>query len=242
MVRGMTRILFALLAFAALAAPAAAIDRTFPISDFNRVIVEGPYRVNLVIGRATTATASGTSDGLDRVRVDVLGQTLRIRRARNAWAGTPGVDPGPVTVQLTTRALRSARLIGPATLDVDGARGPNVEFVVEGSGRIRATRVAAETLSLGLLGSGTLDIAGTADTLRGEFQGSGNVEGPRLVAKAAAIATNTGGTVAVTVNGPATVAANGLGDVFIFGAPNCALSGPGAAQVRCGGSDQRQNR
>lgn len=242
MVRAMTRILLALPTLAAFAAPASAIDRNYPISDFDRVIVEGPYRVHLVIGRSTTAAASGTRDGLDRVSVDVQGQTLRIRRARYAWAGTAGADTGPVTIALTTRALRSARLIGPATLDVDGAQGLNVTFVVEGSGRIRATRVAAETLSLGLLGSGTLDIAGTADTLRGEFQGSGNVEAPRLVAKAAVIATNTGGTVAVTVNGPATVTANGLGDVFMFGTPNCVLNGPGMAQVRCGGSDQRQNR
>jgi len=240
----MIRIALACLALVTVAAPASAADRRYPVADFDRVIVEGPYRVRLVVGRPTTAMATGTRDGLEGVSIDTLGRTLRIRRARNGWAGTPGVNPGPVTVALTTRTLRSARLIGPARLEVEGARGIDMEFQVEGSGQIRATGLAAENLALALLGSGTLEISGTADILRGQFQGTGNIEASRLVAQEATISTNTGGTVAVTVNGAARITANGLGDVAILGRPNCVVSGPGAAQVRCGGaaSDQRQDR
>ena len=155
---------------AAGALPAAAADRVFPIADFDRVIVEGPYRVHLVVGRPTRAVASGTRDGLDRVSLAVQGQTLRIRGARGTWTGTPGADPGPVTIALTTRMLRSARTIGPARLEIEGAAGLNVEFAVEGGGTIRATRVAVENLALGLLGSGALDIAGTRRSLRGQFR------------------------------------------------------------------------
>jgi hypothetical protein len=243
MVCAMTRIILACLALLAFAAPAAAADRVFPVADFDRVIVEGPYRVRLVVGRATRAVASGTRDGLDRVSVEVNGQTLRIRRARGVWSGTPGIDPGPVTIALTTRMLRSARTIGPARLEIDGAAGLNVEFAVEGGGTIRATRVAAENLALGLLGSGALDIAGAARSLRGQFQGTGTVEATQLAAQDATVTTNTMGNVALTVNGPAAVTAYGLGDVIIAGRAACTLNGPGAAQVRCGAaSDQRQHR
>lgn len=228
-----------LAAVAALAVPAAAADRRYSVTDFDRVIVEGPYAVRLVVGGPSSAVASGTSDGLDRVTVDVQGQTLRIRRNRSAWGGAPGADTGPVTIRLATRTLRSARLIGPATLEVDAVRGLNVEFSVEGSGRIRATNVAADNLSLALLGSGGLDIAGTAKALRGDFQGTGNVEAPRLIAQNATVTTTTVGTVALTVNGPVTVTANGLGDVTILGRPACTVNGLGAAQVRCPASNQR---
>jgi len=245
MIPAMIRILPVALALAGAlpAAPAAAADRVFPIADFDRVIVEGPYRVHLVVGRPTRAVASGTRDGLDRISLAVQGQTLRIRGGRGTWTGTPGADPGPVTIALTTRMLRSARTIGPARLEIEGAAGLNVEFAVEGGGTIRATRVAAENLALGLLGSGALDIAGTARSLRGQFQGTGTVAATGLAAQNATISTNTLGNVALTVNGPVAVTAYGLGEVVVAGRPACTLSGPGAAQVRCGAaSDQRQNR
>lgn len=243
MVGAMTRILLACLALLALAAPAGAADRVFPVADFDRVIVEGPFRVHLVVGRATRAVASGTRDGLDRVSVEVRGQTMRIRPARGIWSGRPGVDPGPVTVALTTRMLRSARTIGPGRLEIEGAAGLNVEFMVEGGGTIRATGVAAENLVLGLTGSGALELAGTARSLRGRFQGTGTVEATPLAALAATVTTNSLGKVALTVNGPAAITAYGLGEVVVAGRAVCTLTGPGAAQVRCGAaSDQRQNR
>lgn len=245
----MTRLVLALLALAALAAPARAADRPVPVSDFNRLIVEGPYRVQLVVGRATTAIASGTREALDRVSIESTGQTLRIRPRRDLWGANAAADPGPVTIRLTTRTLRSARLLGPAVLDVEGAGtgaapgGRDVELTVQGSGTLRATRVRADALSLGLLGSGSLDVAGTAETLRGQFQGTGNVAAAGLAADSATITTNTVGTVALQVNGRAEVTAYGLGTVTIGGSPACVLSGPGVANVSCGrGSDQRQAR
>ncbi len=233
----MIRILPAFLGLIALAAPAAAAERRYSVTDFDRVIVEGPYRVHLVAGRPSSATVTGSREAIDRVTIDVQGQILRIRRNRSAWSGTPGAEAGPLAVELTTRSIRSARLIGPALLDVVDAEGLNVQFTVEGSGRIRATGVDAETLTLGLLGSGRLDISGSARALRADFQGTGDVEGTNLRARNATVTTNTVGTVTLTVDGPVTVNANGLGDVHILGNAVCTVRGIGAAQVRC--SNQR---
>ena len=238
----MNRFLAALLALCALGAPALAEDRRFAIGDFDRVIAEGPYIVHLVTGRASSAVAHGSREALDRMSLDVQGQMLRIRRNRSAWSGGTGADPGVVTVDLVTRSLRSARLIGPARLDADAVRGLRIEFSVEGSGTLRATRVNADALSLALLGSGRLDIAGAARALAGTFQGTGDIAAPGLVAHKATINSTTSGAVALTVNGPATVANNGIGNVRILGRPVCTISGASADQVRCGGSDQGQNR
>lgn len=233
----MIRIVPALLGLIALATPAAAAERRYSVTDFDRVIVEGPYRVHLVAGRTSSATVSGSREAIDRVTVDVQGQTLRIRRNRSAWGGTPGAEAGPLSIELTTRTIRSARLVGPALLDVEDAEGLNVQFTVEGSGRIRATGVDAENLSLGLLGSGQIDISGSARALRADFQGTGDVEGTNLRARNATVTTTTVGTVRLTVDGPATIAANGLGDIHILGNAVCTVRGIGAAQVRC--SNQR---
>jgi len=233
----MIRILSALLALAAYAAPAAAEQRRFSVTDFDRVIVEGPFVVHLVVGRTSSATVTGSREAIDRVTVDSQGRLLRIRRNRNAWGGTPGADVGPVAIALEARSLRSARLIGPARLQIDGAEGLNVEFSVEGSGSLRATGVEAENLSLALLGSGRLDIAGATRRLRASFQGTGDVEAANLRARDATVATTTVGSVTLTVDGPVTVNAGGLGEVAILGRPICTLRGTGAGQVRC--SNQR---
>jgi putative autotransporter adhesin-like protein len=241
----MIRIVPALLAIAAAvaaAAPAAAIDRRYPVVDYDRVIVEGPYAVRLAVGPPSSATASGSREALDRLSLDVQGQTLRIRRNRSGWGGTPGADAGLVTITLATRNLRSARLIGPATLEMSGGRGLDLQLTVEGSGRLRAAGLAADTLALGLLGSGSLELAGSADVVRGDFQGTGNVEAARLVAGNATVTTNTAGSVALTVNGPATIAANGLGQVTILGRAICTVSGVATDQVSCARSNQREYR
>src|ERR1700741_105434 len=90
------------------AAPAYAADRPYPVADFDRLIVEGPYRVHLVVGRANTARGDGPRLGLARLRLESSGRPLRIRPQRNLWGADSGSDPGPVTIELTTRVLRSA--------------------------------------------------------------------------------------------------------------------------------------
>jgi hypothetical protein len=240
----MTRSLALLLALSALAAPAFAEDRHYAIEDFDRVIAEGPYIVHLVAGRATSAIAHGSREALDRMSLDVQGQMLRIRRNRSAWTGgSTGADPGIVTIDLVTRSLRSARLIGPVRLDADNVRGLAVEFSVEGPGTLHATRLNADSLTLALLGSGRLEAAGAARTVSVNFQGSGDLAAPGLVAHDARIVSTTSGAVALTVNGPATITSNGLGNIRILGRPVCTINGAAADQVRCGGgSDQGQAR
>jgi len=230
----MFRVPFALIALLALAPPASAETRRLPVSDFDRVIVEGPYAVHLVTGRPSSASATGSREALDRLSVDVQGRILRIRRSRNAWVGAPGADSGTVTIALATRNLRSARLIGPARLEAEGVRGLNVEFSVEGSGTLHATGVDADNLALALLGSGRLQIAGAARALTGNFQGSGEIEATALRAGRATIATTTSGAVTLTVHGPVTVTNNGLGNVRILGRPICTIAGIATDQVRCG--------
>lgn len=237
----MIRTMLAFAALALLAAPAAAEERRYSVTDFDRLTVEGPYIVNLVVGRTTSATASGSREALDRVSVDSQGRSLRIRRNRNSWGGgTPGADVGAVTITINTRSLRSARLIGPARLQVEGAEGLNVEFIVEGSGSLRASGVEADNLSLALNGSGRLEIAGTARRLNASLLGTGDVEATNLRAREAAVTTTTLGAVTLTVDGPVTVTAGGLGAVTILGRAVCTLRGAGASQVRC--SNQRQDR
>ena len=241
MLAAMIRTLLALVALALAAAPAAAAERRYSVADFDRIVVEGPYIVRLTTRRPTSARASGSQAALERVLIDTSGQTLRIRRNRSYWGGNPGTQEGPLTIELTTRTLRSVRLVGPARVEVDKVEGQRVDLIVEGSGQLEAAAVEADNLSIGMLGSGRMILAGTAERLDANLQGTGELDASALRADQATLTAATLGNVSLGVDRAVTVNALGLGGIAISGRPACTIRGPNATQVRCG-SDQRQHR
>lgn len=241
MVPDMKQAVLLFLASLVAAAPAAAAERRYPVTDFDRVIVDGPFVVRLVPARTSSATASGDRRALDALIVDSQGQTLRIRRASGGWGGYPGEETGgaPVTIELATRNLRSARLIGPGRFEIEGARGMEVELVVEGGGHLRATGIAADEVTLGLVGSGRLQAAGSAEAVTILAQGTGDLDAGMLAAENLRVDSTGAGTVTAAASETATINANGVGTVQVIGRPECTLRGTAAGLVRCGRSDQR---
>lgn len=239
MVGGMRHQLAALLLSLFAAGAGQAAERRYPVTDFERIEVDGPYSVRLTTGRNSLAVATGPRAGLDRLTVEVNGQTLRIRRNRNGWTGTPGGQQGQVEILVTARALRGARIIGPGRLEIDRLSGMRADVGVEGSGELVIGWIATDVLNLRMIGSGRLEARGRTRQLNAVFDGSGNVEAGQLVAQDAVVATTSFGTVALNAARTARITANGRGEVTVAGRPACTLLGPSADLVRCGDSHQR---
>ncbi|HEX8215905.1 MAG TPA: DUF2807 domain-containing protein [Allosphingosinicella sp.] len=235
----MKRFIAALALAAAMATPAAAAERRYGVTDFDRVVIEGPYAVTLTTGRPSSALATGAQGGLDRVSVEVQGRTLRIRPNSSAWGGYPGAASGPVAVRISTRELRSASVNGAGSLTIDRAGGLRLDLSVEGAGRIDAPAVTADTLVVGMIGSGRVQLGGTAREIRANVHGWGDLDASALRTQGASIVAGTAGRIAIAVDRQATVTATGIGPVEIIGAPACTVRGPGAAQVRCGREQRR---
>ena len=230
----MTRLLLAFAVLVAAATPAAAAERRYSVTDFDRIEVEGPFIVRLTTGRSSSAVANGSQAALDRATVDVSGDTLRIRRNRANWTGNSGAQTTPPTIEVVTRILRSARLVGPANLEIERVEGLRVNLTVEGSGQLRARNIAADNLSIGIAGSGRMELSGTAEVLTADIQGTGDVDAAQLRAENATITTTTSGTIALEVSREANVTALGLGTIEIIGRPACTVRGPNSDLVRCG--------
>ena len=64
------------------AAPADAATRNFAITSFDRVRIDGPYKVQLATGIAPFASATGSAQALDGLAVDVQGRTLVVHTNR----------------------------------------------------------------------------------------------------------------------------------------------------------------
>jgi hypothetical protein len=219
----------------ATSAPAVAAERRYSVTDFDRVEVDGPYQVTLATGISSSARATGSNAALDRVLVEVQGQTLRIRPNASAWGGYPGAATELPSIALTTRDLQAVAVNGSGKLTVDKAKGLKFTVSVVGSGQASIGAVDADNLIVTMLGSGQVSLAGKAKTLRAEAHGAANLDAAGLTASDAQLFADTAGDTKLNVSHAVTIQASGTGDVHVGGTPACTVKNSGSGQVRCGG-------
>src|SRR5215212_1252617 len=101
----MRTLLSAALLALTLAVPASAATRNFGVSGFEKIRVDGPFKVRLSTGVAPFAQASGSAAALDRVSLEVRGNTLVVQTSASSWGGYPGQQGGPVEITVGTHEL-----------------------------------------------------------------------------------------------------------------------------------------
>jgi hypothetical protein len=222
---------FSLVLAAAPAAAAPVTSRTFSVTGFDRIRIDGPFKVELATGVAPYARATGTAAALDGVDVDVEGRTLVVRPSKVAWGGYPGQGRGPVAIMIGTHDLSTAWINGSGMLDIDKIKGLSFDLSVQGAGSAAIGNAAVDQMKIGLSGSGTVRIAGTAPKLTAIVRGTSVLDGSALNVKDAVIGAEGMPTVRATVSGTAKVDANGLASVELGGAPACEVKTMGSATV-----------
>jgi Putative auto-transporter adhesin, head GIN domain len=227
------RIFTSILALLALAAtsPADAATRNFGVSGFDRVRVDGPFKVRLATGVAPFAVATGSAGALDGVALDVQGRTLVIRNARASWGGYPGEAKGPVEISIGTHELTAVWLNGSGSLAIDKASGLSFDLSVQGSGAASIAAVAVDQLKVSILGAAGVTLAGTAPRLTATVRGVAMLDASSLAVKDAAIAAEGPATVKATVTGTAKVDIRGAAAVAFAGEPACTVKAAGSATV-----------
>jgi hypothetical protein len=229
----MKTLAFALIAIVAAAPVTAApvTSRTFSITGFDRIRIDGPFRVQLATGVAPYARASGTAAALDGVDIDVEGRTLVVRPSKVSWGGYPGQARGPVSITIGTHDLGTAWINGSGMLDVDKIKGLSFDLSVQGAGSANIGNAAVDQMKIGLSGSGTVRIAGIAPKLTAIVRGTSVLDGTGLNVKDAVIGAEGTPAVRANVSGTAKVDAQGLATVELGGRPACEVKATGSANV-----------
>lgn len=224
-----------LLAFAcavmALSAPAAAAQRNFTVTGFDRVRVEGPYRVRLTTGVAPFARASGSAAALNGVSVEVQGRTLIVRKSPGGWGGYPGESPGPVEITVGTHEISTAWLNGAGSLAIDKVKGQSFDLAIQGAGSVAIDRLDVDRLKAGLSGSGSAVLGGKVALVTAVVRGTSTLDGSALTAKDATIGAEGTAVVKLTATGTAKIDSLGTATVEIAGRPACTVRAVGSAVV-----------
>jgi hypothetical protein len=228
----MRSFLIAALAAAALSAtPAGAATRNFGITSFEKVRIEGPFRVTLHTGVAPYARAVGSQAALDRVDVDTSGNTLTIRSSLSAWGGYKGQDSGTVEIVLGTHDLSSAWMSGSGTIAIDRVKGQTFDLAVNGSGGTEIGDVRVDQLSVSLTGTASARLAGQAGKVMVQVRGVSSLAAGSLNADNAVLNADGAATIEASVSDTVKVNASGPATVRLGGRPSCTLKVSGSAEV-----------
>lgn len=224
-----------IVAFAALvlvAAPAAAAERNYSVTSFNRIRVDGPYQVTVKTNVAPFARASGSQASLDGVSIRVEGRTLIVRAdTSGGWGGYPGEGRGPVTIELGTHDLTTAWVNGAGALFIDKVRGLSFDLAIQGAGVMRIDSADVDQLKIGLSGTASARLSGRAAKLTATVRGSSSLDAETLAVKDAVIGAEGPAMIRANVTGTAKVDALGLASVALAGNPSCMTNTQGSASV-----------
>jgi hypothetical protein len=225
---------------AALASAAGAATRNFTVTSFDRIRIDGPFRVSVKTGVAPYARASGSSDAIDRVALDVRGDTLVIRSSIDSWGGYPGKDAGPVEISLGTHELTGAAVNGSGALSIDKVRGLSFNLAVLGSAVADIESVDVDQFAVDLAGTAGATLGGKVGKLTSSLRGLSTLDAAHLATKNASIDADGAGTVNAQVSATVTVDASGPATIRLEGKPACTLKVVGSASVSGCGSNSAQ--
>lgn len=227
----MRTFLIAAAALAALAAPTYAATRNFGITSFEKIRVEGPFRVRLTTGVPPFARASGSPAAIDRVALDMRGNTLVVHSNPGSWGGYPGQDAGPVEINVGTHDLSSAWINGSGALAIDRVKGLSFDLSVQGSAAATIGRATVDQLNVAVVGTGSAALAGQAAKVTVVVRGIGSLDAANLAAKDATIGAEGTATIAANVSDSVTIDASGPATVKLTGGPACTLRVSGSTSV-----------
>ncbi|MET3824668.1 hypothetical protein ABIC16_000361 [Sphingomonas sp. PvP055] len=229
------RLLALLLLFSPVAGLAAP-GRSYVVTDFDRVRIDGPFDVALTTRAPPSAHADGSADASDALDIRVEGRTLVVRAGSRGWAEVPRRGGAqPLVLRLGVPMLRGATVVGGGRLVVAGPfRAQRVDLQVTGSGSIAAPALDADEVTATLLGSGAMTLGGRGGRVRLLTSGTGGIDAAALRSDALTVRLDGSGTITATARYTADATSTGLGAVTIYGKPTCRVSRAASGPIRCG--------
>ena len=207
--------------------------RTYAVTDFTGLALRGSDDVDVRVGTGFSVRAEGTSKELDRIKIERVGDTLRIGRKDRSgfdWGGSGE----SVKVYVTMPRIIAATIAGSGDMTVDRVEGQRFTVDAAGSGSLNVAMLAVREAKLSMAGSGNITLKGSADRLSVDIAGSGDVDAAGVKATGAAVNVLGSGNVRADVTGPASVSMMGSGDVDLGKGAQCTISKMGSGQVKCG--------
>lgn len=214
-------------------------ERSFMLTDFDRVRLDGPFRVEIVTGLPSGVVVTGDGRAAERVNVRVDGGTLVIAPSTLGWDGWREGREGDLAIRVGVRRLRGARVNGGGRLTIDKVAAPRVDLGVSGSGQLAIGTLDTDQLVATLVGTGAMTLSGGSGRVaRFMSQGAGTIDAAGTRFSDLTVHSQSSGDSRFAATMTAAVTALGSGAVRVTGTAKCRLSGPGP--MTCAGQVEQR--
>ncbi len=240
MLAGMHRLLLAFApALIAFAVPAHAEDRSFLVTNFDRVRVDGPFEVHVAVGGGVYgARASGEGKAIDALDITVQGSTLIVRRSNRGWGEQGKSDAPTPIVYVSVPSLLGGGVIGGGKLRIEGkVQSPRLDFQLTGVGAIDARGIEAQDVNVTLIGNGAVALAGRSLHARLTTNGNGAISAGGLDVGDLIVRLDGPGATEASARYTADLFTAGLGSIAVAGSPKCTVRAPAGGPVSCGATN-----
>ena len=211
-----------------------AVERAYTVGNFERIEVAGAYDVEVRTGPAASVRATGGQRDVDRMIVEVRGDTLSIHPKKRNGMSFGWSRHEKVRLTVTVPALRGAEIAGSGDMRIDRVTGDAFDGTVAGSGSLRVGQLQVARVKMGIAGSGEIRAdGGRAGEAEYEIAGSGDINMGKVVSDTASVEIAGSGNVEANATRTASVEIAGSGDVRLSGGAKCSVSKAGSGNVEC---------
>jgi hypothetical protein len=209
------------------------VSRNYQVGNFTALDAAGPFDVTVQTGAKPSVHVEGNQALVDKLKVEVDGDRLKIRPEREkGWFSWNSVH-GKARIMVTVPELRAASLAGAGGIHIDKVQGDSFEGSIAGSGDLNIQSIAVGHLKIGIAGSGSMSGTGKAQSADNDIAGSGSVNGSAINSEELKVSIAGSGDVKVHATRAAQVDIMGAGDVEVTGGAKCSVNKMGAGNVRC---------
>ena len=217
-----------------LSGPASAAEKRYGLTSFETIDVSADVTVEVVNRAPVSAVATGPQDALDRLNVEARDGKLVISERQFAGDEKRRGPRGPVVVRINAANLRAATLAGAGSLQIDRLKGQRAMVGLRGPGRLTVGQIITDRLQVGMIGNGTMILAGAAKNAQMTLSGAGSVDAGALTVDELISDSEGAGDHILRAVKSAAVTARGIGKTVVLGKPVCTVRNIGSGSVTCG--------
>ena len=203
------------------------VTQTLDLDYFEGISLSFSGDVVLKQGDSQSVTVEAQQNIIDNIVTDVDGRHWKIKFDR------PVRNHKGVTVYITMKTLKTAKVSGSGNISTDGSfiGLGDLSTGVSGSGDLNLDVEASGSISSRISGSGNITMSGKADSYSVGISGSGDVKAYDLVASSCTVQISGSGDARVNAQSELEVKISGSGDVTYKGTPRMRSKVSGSGDV-----------
>lgn len=214
-------------------APAVAAEKSFGLTNFDTIVLNGDFIVEVVTKAPLRAVVTGSSDALDRVDMRSSGGILTISDRRFASDRQRGQGAGAVTIRINAARVRSANVSGAGSLSIDRLVAARVALGLRGPGSLSVGTITADRLTVGMTGNGKISLGGTAKSAEAQVAGAGVVDATKLSVTDLIVSGEGAADQSYQASRTAQITQRGIGRIIVTGKAKCTITNLSSGTVRC---------